>query len=201
MLLLVALAWEAPAGAATYTLTITNTGTQTWDEGVLAVHSPYAYQRGMLPTGPRPMDGHQLDSYAYGSQACDLAGEDDGDAALLASKWSCPSCTGADNDPEVPPLIVRVPSLAAGARADVTFSATMGVLSFIARVRGSDDDVVMMHAVGDVNDTTVDLFNTFGAPLADVAFDLDYYDLSTSKFGDASGPNCSVVCPNDAITL
>lgn len=200
-LLLLALALDTRADAASFTLTITNTGALPWDEGVLAVQSPYAYQRAMLPTGPRPMDGHQLDSYAYASKACDLAGEDDGDAALLASKWSCPTCTGAEDDPEIPGLIVRVPALAAGAHADVTFNATMGVLSFLARVSGSDDDVVMMHAATDPNDTTVDLFNAFGAPLADVAFDLDYYDVSTSKVDDASGPDCTIVCPDDAITV
>src|SRR5690606_7183267 len=65
-------------------------------------------------------------------------------------------------------------------------------LAYVAAVTG--DDAVMMHAVGDPTDTTVDLFDAAGLPLPRVLFDIGGYDVNSATTNGTSS-DCASVCP------
>jgi hypothetical protein len=175
---LAALLASGSAAAAQFDVTITNHSAAAWSAGVLAVlpggSSPDALLDPALKT---PSSGDPYDTYAYSQSGCDPAGEDDGDAALLISRW--PALTTGSNAWIVGPL-------ASGAAQTVTITAQPGdVMSFVAWVTGAGDDAVILVSATGSTDGTVDLFDGSGAPLTSVPFDIGGFDLN----------DCAASCP------
>lgn len=177
----------------TFTITITNNSSQTWTDGVLAILPEASSPNALLSVGGVPISGDQFDTQAYVHSTCDPRGEDDGNAATLIARWD-PLTSGVNAH--------IVSSLGPGADATVTFTANPGdVLSFVARVSGATDDAVMMHAVGDTSDTTIDLFDGDGLPVPAVLFNIGGYDVESASSGSGTGPACSgASCPWSSAT-
>ncbi len=177
----------ATAQAADFTLDITNNSTFDWTEGVAAVMDEASNPNSLMPIGDTPTSGDLYDTFRYIDSSCDRGQEDDGDADKLIRRWG--------------PLTEDVnawvvPALAPGDTTTVHITAYPGeVLSFVARVDPSGDDMVMMHAIGDPLDTTIDLFNHVDLPLFNVRFDIKGYDPNTTNPDDGDASSCSPDCP------
>ncbi len=173
------------AQAADFSFDITNNSSRPWSEGVVAVMPEAGSPNALLTVGSTPESGDEFDTYTFIDTTCDPGGEDDGDAALLISNWGL--TLGVD--------AWIVPALAPGSSTTMNISASPGeVLSFVAAVSESGDDMVMMHAVGDPADQTVDLFNNVGLPLFNVRFDIKGYDANSTDPDDGDGPSCYPDC-------
>lgn len=176
----------------TFTITITNNSSRTWTQGVLAILPESSSPNALLNVGGVPVGGDQLDTQSYVHTTCDPRGEDDGNAATLIARWD-PLTDGVNAH--------IVPSLAPAGSATVTFTANPGdVLSFVARVSGSTDDAVMMHAVGAPSDTTIDLFDGDGLPVPAVLFNIGGYDVASTNAASGTASDCSGSCPWSSAT-
>lgn len=181
------LSLSAPGRAAPFTFTITNQSDDSWSEGLIATFPELASVPALLPVGPTPRAQHAAwSSYLFGHDTCDDGFEDDGDAVELAARRGLTLGQSA----------WVVPSLAPGASATVTIDARKQTLvSYLARVEGSDDDVVAMHVPGDRARTAVPLYNHLGLPKFDVQFEIGGYDLNSTDPTDGTAGDCSPDCP------
>ncbi len=181
-----ALLWPGAAFATTFEFDIVNNSSDTWSEGVVVV-LPAPNALVSLGHSPQPSDPNAA-AYTFGHDTCDPGGVDDtGDAALLIQRTS--ALTEGIN-------AWVVPSLSPGQATTVQIDASPGeVMSFEAWVQGSDDDVVLMHAIGDYSDTTIDLFNQADLPLFHARFDIGGYDLNARNTSNGAGPSCASDCP------
>ncbi|MEW5739104.1 MAG: FG-GAP-like repeat-containing protein [Myxococcota bacterium] len=182
------------AEAVPFTITITNTGTNTaypWSVGILTL-SP-VISLGLSPQPASP----QYASYVYANSHCKLTDgicgsscNDDGNAAVLAERLGL--TLGVD--------AWLVPALPAGsnATATVTIDAPVGSrLSFMAWVNNTSvfDDFVSIHPPGMNTTLSVPLFDAGGNPLPNITFSLSGYDVNSTSPTNGSGTTCSQECP------
>lgn len=196
---LAAVLWAISAHAVPFTITITNTGTNTsypWSVGLLTLNPVIAIGLSPQPSSP------QYPSYSYANSHCDIldtycpaAGCDNGNAAVLVKRLGLTLGVNA----------WLVPALAANinATATVQLDAPAGSrLSFIAWVNntGVFDDFISIHPPGlaNVNTLSVPLFDAAGLPLANVAFDVGGYDSNSTSPTNGSGATCTQECPAQA---
>ncbi len=173
--------------AVDFEITIDNLSSETWRGGLLAVLSEGGVMPSLLDVGPAPTGGDRFDTSAFGTASCDLGFEDDGEGVVLSARWST-LALGVD--------AYDVGDLAPGTSVTVTVSAQPGeVLSFVAWVDGTEDDVVAMHEAGDLFDTSVALFNDLGMPLFFPRFDIGGYDLNSVDPSDGTAADCASTCP------
>jgi len=174
--------------AADFSFDISNNSDVEWTEGVVAVMAESGSPNALLSVGPTPTTVPQTHTFAYADSSCDPNGEDDGDAALLIQRWGLVEGVNA----------WIVPALAPGASTTMNLTAQSGdVMSMVARVASSGDDVVMAHAVDDPLDNTIDLFNEADLPLFNVRFDIAGYDANSIDPDNGDGPSCIPDCPVD----
>jgi uncharacterized repeat protein (TIGR01451 family) len=182
------------AHAVPFTITITNTGTNTaypWSAGLLTL-SP------LLPLGLSPQPSSpSYPAYTYANSNCALVDgicgsgcNDDGNAVVLAERMGLTVGVNA----------WVVPALPAGsnATATVTIDAPVGSqLSFIAWINNTSvfDDFVAIHPVGNNATMAVPLFDGLGQPLSTISFGVSGYDANSVSPTNGSGPTCSRQCP------
>ncbi|MBT3220043.1 MAG: hypothetical protein HN348_13215, partial [Proteobacteria bacterium] len=178
-------AWADPVS---FNVTITNSSSSSWTEGVVAI-LPEGGTDVLIELGPTPVTPDQYYTYQFIHSQCDPNGEDDGDASLLISRWSTLT-------EEVNAYVV--PALNVGEDAAVTIEANPGdVMSFVARVRASQDDGVMMHTVGDTSDSSLALFDGGGAPLQSLQFDIVGIDVRSKGAKCPPDPSSNVTIGGD----
>jgi len=186
----------APAAAATFNITITNSapaGTPGWSTGLLTLQPLIGV--GRTPT--LATDAGAWATYQYANSHCDTspgctpAGCENGNAAFLAQRWGLTLGTNA----------WLVPALALGASATVTLDAPPGSrLSYIAWVNDTSvfDDFVALHPPGTdfatLSTLSVPLFNG-NTPLENVDFVISGYDVNSTSATNGSGATCTPECP------
>lgn len=194
LLTLVVFLSAAIAQAVPFSITITNTGTNTtypWSVGLLTLSPTIAIGLSPQPGSP------SYPTYTYANSHCAVADtfcsgtcNDNGNAVVLAQRLGLTLGVNA----------WLVPALPAGSNATavVSIDAPAGSrLSYIAWINntGVFDDFVSMHPAGDVNTLSVPLFDALGAPLTTVAFDIGGYDTNSTSPTNGSGATCSQECP------
>ncbi len=187
------LAMAAAAHAASFDITIKNTTTTPWTQGLLTL-TP------LISLGMTPRPGTSAyATYAFVTNACNVSDSfcgsgcnDDGNAAVLAARWGLSLNSNA----------WIFPALAAGSSATVTIDAPAGArLSYIARDSAGVDDAIILHQVGSTSTLSAPLYNASGQPLSPVAFALDGYDVNTVNSAAGSAASCTGnLCPIPATT-
>ena len=190
-LVLFAILTATGAQAVPFTITLTNTSTTVdydWAPGLLTIGPGPAglplINLGLTPQSP----SNQWFTYLYANSNC--PGTDEGNAALLASRWGLTLGTNAWIVPGIP---------AQGGAQTITIDAPVGSrLSYIAWVNSTAvfDDFVALHPPGDVNTLSVPLFNG-STPVENVDFAVTGYDINSTSPTDGSGPSCTTPsqCP------
>jgi len=174
--------------AADFSFDITNNSGSDWNAGVVAVMPEAGSPNALISMGPTPITSPEDHTYSYADSSCDPGGEDDGDAALLIQRWGLTEGVDA----------WIVPPLMSGETTTMDISAQPGqVMSMVARVDLSDDDLVIAHSVEDLMDSTIDLFNEAGLPLFSVRFDISGFDANATDLFDGDGASCIPDCPVD----
>ncbi len=182
------------AGAAPFTITLTNTSTNAaygWSTGLLTLQPLIAI--GLTPQPGTP----QYFTYAFANSTCAAPADafcsgacnDDGNAVVLAQRWGLTLGTNA----------WLVPAIAAnGGTTTVTIDAPPGSrLSYIAWVAntGVFDDFVAMHPSGNNSTLSIPLFGAGGLPLEGLDFVVSGYDSNSTSPTDGSGTTCAPACP------
>lgn len=189
----VALLASLSSMAAPFTITITNTSPTAdydWSAGLLTLQP-------LISIGLTPRPGNPAyATYVYANSDCNLSDtfcsgscNDNGNATVLANRWGLTLGTNAWLVPAVP---------ANGGSTTVTIDAPAGArLSYIAWVNSTSvfDDFVAMHDPTDKTVLSVPLYDTGGAPLANVDFVISGYDVNSTSPTDGSGATCAQACP------
>jgi hypothetical protein len=157
------------ARAADFSITITNTSSLDWSEGLLTLQP-------LIQLGTRPQPGtpeystYQFVTSANGNDSS-CSPQYAGDIGHLLAGW--PSLVLGTN-------AWLVPGLDGGDATTVAITASPGQqLYYIAWVTVAKDDFVAMSRVGDYRDLAIPLFDDQGAPLSRVLFDIRGYDVDS----------------------
>ena len=168
-------------------VTLQNGSGSGWSAGLLSL-------RPLLALGLSPQPGTpEYYTYAFVHRDCDLVDafcgsscNDDGNAAVLASRWGLTLGTDA----------WLVPAIPAGGSAVVKIRAKApATLSYVARYLTNNDDVMAMNAVGVPSRLALPLFDATGTPIDPFAFELSGYDVNSSSASKGNGGSCSRQCP------
>jgi|GEM_PF-2560089 len=178
------------AAQTSFSFTIENNSGQDWSAGLIALLPDSATPDALLEPGAAPTSGDQYAAYGFGHRTCDTV-VSEGDTAGLAANFT--GLTLGDN-------AFVVPALSDGATVTVSVLADPGeVLSFVAYVSGTDDDVVLGHETGDTADVTIALFDEDDLPLPDAAFDISGFDTNSAASSSGDGLDCSSSCAPPAV--
>jgi len=172
-----------------FSFTIENTSAQDWETGVIAVLPEGSSPNALIERGATPVSGDQFATYTYGHANCDTV-VTEGDASGLITAF-----TGLTLDDNA----WVVPAIASGGNAMVNVIAEPGeVLSFVAYVSGTTDDVVIGHVTGDNSDATIDLFDGDGLPVTTAGFEITGFDVNSTSSSSGNSSSCSSTCPAPA---
>jgi hypothetical protein len=168
-------------------VTLKNGSASDWSTGLLSL-------RPLIATGAAPQPGQpEYYTYTFANTQCNLSDTycgkgcvDDGNAAVLASRWGL--TLGSD--------AWLVPALVRGSSATIRIKAqATQTLSYVARVQGSTDDLMAMHVVGNTAKLGVPLSDANGDGLDSVAFAISGYDVNSRSATDGNGDSCTAQCP------
>ena len=192
LVVLGALTLAARAEATQFVVTVENTSSTPWSQGLMSLLPLIA--AGDVPSSSAP----EYAAYAFATGSCVLADAscasascEDGQAALLAQRRGLTLGTDA----------WLVPALPAGQSATVAIDVAVATspapqprLSYLARA-GASDDFVALHRVGNAGLLSSGaLFDSAGMPVANVAFELGGYNADASDASDGSAGACSPTC-------